>query len=77
MNYRVTVVEEGCFDRSQASHAINLCDIHAKYADVIKLEEVIAFIKALPAGMFTLPKQDQSESPRVASTQPTSETFKC
>ena len=67
MNYRVTVVEEGCFDRSQASHAINLCDIHAKYADVIKLEEVLAFVDTLPAGMFALPKQDQSDSPRLAS----------
>ena len=38
-NYRVAVVEEGCFDRSQASHAVNLCDMHAKYADVVKLDE--------------------------------------
>lgn len=67
LNYRVTVVEEGCFDRSQASHAINLCDIHAKYADVIKIEEVLAFIETLPPGMFALPKQDQIDSPRVAS----------
>jgi hypothetical protein len=50
------VVEEGCFDRSQASHAINLCDMHAKYADVVKLDETLAFIDALPKGMFDLPK---------------------
>ncbi len=54
-NYRVTVVEEGCFDRSQASHAISLCDMHAKYADVLKLEKVTAFIDTLPKGMFDLP----------------------
>ena len=54
-NYRVAVVEEGCFDRSQASHAINLCDMHAKYADVVKLEETIAYIQSLPQGMFRLP----------------------
>jgi len=31
--------KEGCFDRSQASHAINLCDMNAKYADVVKTSE--------------------------------------
>ena len=36
LNYRVALAEEGCFDRSQASHAISLCDMHAKYADVVK-----------------------------------------
>ena len=34
-NYHVALPEEGCFDRSQASHAINLCDMNAKYADVV------------------------------------------
>ncbi len=58
-NYRVAVVEEGCFDRSQASHAINLCDMHAKYADVVKLEETIAFIQSLPQGLFHLPQGEQ------------------
>jgi nicotinamidase-related amidase len=55
-NYRVSVVEEGCFDRSQASHAINLCDMHAKYADIVKLDEALAFIESLPRGLFDLPK---------------------
>ena len=59
-NYRVAVVEEGCFDRSQASHAINLCDMHAKYADVVKLDEALAFIGTLPKGMFDLPKPQPS-----------------
>ena len=54
-NYRVTVVEEGCFDRAQASHAMALCDLHAKYADVVKLNEITAFIDTLPKGMFELP----------------------
>lgn len=51
-NYRVTVVEEGCFDRSEASHALSLCDMHAKYADVVKLEEALSFVRSLPEGMF-------------------------
>jgi nicotinamidase-related amidase len=54
-NYRISLVEEGCFDRSQASHAINLCDMNAKYADVIKLEEAVSFIGTLKPGMFELP----------------------
>jgi len=64
-NYRVTLVEEGCFDRSQASHAINLCDMHAKYADVVRLTEVIAFIDTLPRGMFDLPNA-RARSPDAA-----------
>lgn len=55
LNYRVTVVEDGCFDRSQASHAINLCDLNAKYADVIASDEVITYIDGLPDGLFDLP----------------------
>lgn len=51
-NYRCTLVEEGCFDRSQASHAINLCDMQAKYADVVKLDETLAYIAGLPDGLF-------------------------
>jgi len=55
LNYRVAVIEEACFDRSQASHAINLCDMHAKYADVVSLNETLAFIQALPDDLFELP----------------------
>src|SRR6516225_729856 len=55
LNYRVALAEEGCFDRSQASHAINLCDINAKYADVVKTSEVLAYLDSLPSGMFNLP----------------------
>ena len=49
LNLRVALVEEGCFDRSQASHAINLCDMHAKYADVIGCEEALDYIGGLEA----------------------------
>jgi nicotinamidase-related amidase len=56
LNYRITLAEEGCFDRAQASHAINLCDMNAKYADVVKTAEVLAFFDTLPSGLFDLPK---------------------
>ena len=55
LNYRITLAEEGCFDRSQASHAINLCDMNAKYADVVKTAEVLEFFDSLPANQFNLP----------------------
>jgi nicotinamidase-related amidase len=55
-NLRVTVAEEACFDRSEASHAINLCDMQAKYADVVPVEEVKRYLAALPKGLFELPR---------------------
>jgi nicotinamidase-related amidase len=57
-NFRVTLVEEACFDRSQASHAINLCDMHAKYADVMPATDVLSFMADYPAGQFALPSGD-------------------
>ena len=54
-NYRVAVVEEGCFDRFWTSHAINLWDIHAKYGDVIGIDEAVEFTGGLPDDLFDLP----------------------
>jgi hypothetical protein len=50
------VIEEGCYDRSQASHAINLCDMNAKYADVVSLDEALQYVGKLPDGLFSTPK---------------------
>jgi nicotinamidase-related amidase len=55
-NYRVAMVEEGCFDRSQASHAMTLCDLGAKYADIVKTDEVLSYFDTLETGMFDLPR---------------------
>jgi maleamate amidohydrolase len=55
LNYRVILAEEGCFDRSEASHAVSLCDMHAKYADVVPTAEVLDYFARLPEGMFELP----------------------
>ena len=63
LNYRVAVAEEGCFDRSQASHAINLCDMNAKYADVVPTDDVLAFFDTLQPGMFDLPKGSSVAAP--------------
>lgn len=48
-NYRVSVVEDGCFDRTQASHALSLFDLDQKYADVISSAEAIQHIRGIPA----------------------------
>jgi maleamate amidohydrolase len=57
-NYHVAVIEDACADRSQVSHAINLCDLNAKYADVVGSAEVMEYIRKLPDGLFELPKGD-------------------
>lgn len=58
-NFRVAVVEEGCYDRSQASHAINLCDMNAKYADVVPVDETIGYVEGLPKGLFIRTSKDK------------------
>jgi nicotinamidase-related amidase len=55
-NYRVTLVEDGVFERSEASHAVSLCDMNAKYADVVPSGEVIDYMNGLPKGLFDLPE---------------------
>jgi hypothetical protein len=49
--------QDGCafHDRDPDCHAISLCDLHAKYADVVKAVEVDAYMKSLPVGLFELP----------------------
>ena len=45
--YHVTVVEECCFDRSMLSHKVNLFDLHHKYTDVMRVDEVVAHLDGL------------------------------
>ncbi|HYU11412.1 MAG TPA: isochorismatase family protein [Stellaceae bacterium] len=63
LNYRVILAEEGCFDRSEASHAVNLCDMHAKYADVVPTAEVLAYFDRLPSDLFDLPAGSNRPAP--------------
>jgi hypothetical protein len=42
--YRIAVVEECVFDRHEAAHAINLFDMHQKYADVIPLQQALEYL---------------------------------
>jgi maleamate amidohydrolase len=53
--FKMTVVEEAVFDRHQATHAINLFDMHEKYADVLGIDEVVAHINALRPASAAVP----------------------
>lgn len=45
--FRVGVVEECCYDRTEASHWMNLFDMHQKYAEVMKLDSVTSYLRSL------------------------------
>lgn len=47
--FRVGLVEEATFDRSELCHKVNLFDMHHKYADVIHLDEALAYLRRLTA----------------------------
>ena len=54
-NLRVQVIEDACFDRSESSHAINLADMNAKYADVTPSSLAMDHVGRVPLGLFELP----------------------
>jgi nicotinamidase-related amidase len=45
--FKMTVVEECCFDRHRTAHAMNLFDMHQKYADVLGVDEVVGHLEKL------------------------------
>jgi nicotinamidase-related amidase len=47
--FKMNVVEDGVFDRGQTTHAINLFDMQAKYADVIPADEVVRRLESVGA----------------------------
>jgi nicotinamidase-related amidase len=55
-NFRIAVVEDGCVDRAEASHALTLFDMDSKYADVVTSAEAIDYLKGLRTGLFEIPK---------------------
>jgi maleamate amidohydrolase len=57
--------DEGCFDRSEASHAVSLCDMHAKYADVVSTAEILSYFNELPADLFDLPTGSCGPAPPI------------
>jgi len=61
--YKIGVVEECCFDRTESAHAINLFDMHQKYADVISVEAAIGYL-------LTGSTEPAAASPEPATTVP-------
>jgi maleamate amidohydrolase len=47
--FRMAVVEECVFDRTQATHAVELYTMSRKYADVVSLDEAVNYLSDLPA----------------------------
>lgn len=46
---KVGIVEECCFDRTQAAHAMNLFDMHQKYGEVINMTAALAYFEEVAA----------------------------
>lgn len=46
-NFRVLVPQDAVYDRSATSHAVNLFDMAAKYADVMPTEDAIGVLNAI------------------------------
>lgn len=63
LNLRVAIVQDACFDLWEASHALALCDLNAKHADVMPSDEVLGVLAALPQGMFALPEGAPDQRP--------------
>ena len=49
-NFKVVVPEECVYDRSPTSHAVNLWDMNAKYADVMPVAQAIALLDQAESG---------------------------
>jgi maleamate amidohydrolase len=51
-NFRVAIAEEACFDRGEASHAMALFDLNAKYADVMDTADIVDYLATLSPDLF-------------------------
>lgn len=45
--FRVAVVREAVGDRARSAHEQSLFDLHAKYADVVALDEAVAYMEGI------------------------------
>jgi nicotinamidase-related amidase len=55
-DFRVSIVQECVFDRWEISHKIALFDLHAKYADVVTLQETLPYLERVTTGRFPEPR---------------------
>lgn len=50
LGYRVAVIHDCTFDRAAVPHKVNLFDMHAKYANVLSLDEGLAYLVTAQSG---------------------------
>lgn len=50
LRFRMGIVGECCFDRTQASHWMNLFDMHQKYGDVIDVKAAAEYFASVKSG---------------------------
>jgi nicotinamidase-related amidase len=50
LGYKPIVIREAVQDRAEMAHEWTLFDIQARFADVVSVEETLAYLRALPAG---------------------------
>ena len=65
LRYPVVVPEECVFDRTEASHAINLYDMHRKYAHVIALSETLDYLARVAAEARAVAEESNVEQPAI------------
>src|SRR2546425_1037838 len=51
--------------RGEESHALSLCDMHAKYADVVPTAEILSYFDRLRLDLFDLPTGSSSPLPPI------------
>lgn len=51
-NFKVSVIEDATFDRGQASHALSLFDMNAKYADIVSTRAVAEYLERLSGDLY-------------------------
>jgi len=61
LNYRMTVIEDCVFDRFESSHAMNLFDMHAKYADVVDSNAAVSYFGGISDDVFGAGKLTAAE----------------
>lgn len=61
LNYRMAVLEDCVFDRFESSHALNLFDMHAKYADVVDSGAAVSYFEGLSNDIFGAGKLPAAE----------------
>lgn len=60
LNFRMIVVEQCVYDRTEAAHAMSLFDMDQKYGDVRDIEEVIAWLQDPTSDLQFPPRFNES-----------------